>query len=307
MSPGPESTQSGIEPVVTVIVVTNQGSEGVIRRCLAALEASGDQDHVLIVDNSGTEPTSAGVETASFVDAWIRAENQGFGAAANTGVAAARARWGDGQLIALLNDDTRVASGWISPLLNALADDPAVGAVQPKLILGDTEPVLINSVGVELDDFGAGADIGCGALDGPKWGVARPIDIFTGGAVLFRTEFLIESGGFDERYFLYYEDVDLALRGAELGWTFRCEPSSVVEHWPGSSTVEIGSVLRLLQERNRLWTTFRFGSAGSIGPALWLSVRRLRHEPRRVHARALLSGLGGWPRLAVERRRARRT
>ena len=129
-------------------------------------------------------------------------------------------------MVALLNDDLEVEAGWLAPLRAALNDDPKLGAVQPKLLLAGSDPPRINSLGVTIGGDGAGSDIGYGEIDGPQFADDRPIESFTGGAVLFRSQFLEETRGFDDSYFLYYEDVDLARRGAQLGWTYRCVPAS---------------------------------------------------------------------------------
>ena len=142
-------------------------------------------------------------------------------------------------------------------------------------------------------------------MDGSAWSQPREIDVFTGGAALFRRSFLDDLGGFDERYFLYYEDVDLALRGAERGWRYRCEPASTVTHAPGSTSDELGDRLHFLRERNRVWTTIRFRGPSTIARSLWLSVRRVRHQPRRAHLRALAAGVAAAPRLLADRRRTR--
>ena len=284
---------------VTVIVVTHSGPTGPIDRCLESLRRSGGFDHLIVVDNSGSE------SPALLADLWLCVDNEGFGAAVNRGVAVAQQRWGDNQYISVLNDDTKVEMNWLAPLIDALDSNPKLGAVQPKLLIADTVPVRVNSLGVTLDRAGAGTDIGWGEVDGPAWSQSREIEIFTGGAVLFRLHFLVDTNGFDERYFLYYEDVDLALRGLELGWRYCCEPASTVKHWQGSSTSQLGPLLRGVQERNRLWIAFRFGSGDRVCSALWLSLRRLRHQPRSVHAKALIAGLLGAPRRVVDRRRAR--
>jgi N-acetylglucosaminyl-diphospho-decaprenol L-rhamnosyltransferase len=178
--------------------------------------------------------------------------------------------------------------------------------VQPKLLLAGSEPARINSVGVAIGRDGAGTDIGFGQQDGPEFAVDRAIESFTGGAVLFRAQFLTTTGGFDESYFLYYEDIDLARRGAELGWTYRCAPASRVWHRVSVSTKQLGDRALYLQERNRLRATFRFGDLSTVKSALWLSLRRLRWRPRRVHARALAAGLALAPAALLARRRARR-
>ena len=289
---------------VVVIVVTHQGRGRTVDRCLDAVRTSGGFDRLVVVDNSGH--TDVDTPPVDDVDLWLPVPNEGYGAAVNRGVDAASRRWGSADHVAVLNDDTRVGPAWLEPLLAALTADERVGAVQPKLLVAGSTPPLVNSVGVELDRTGAGTDVGLDAVDGPAWEHGREIELFTGGAVVFSAAFLAATGGFDERYFLYYEDVDLALRGGELGWRYRCEPAGTVEHWRGSSSAALGDELRRLQERNRLWVAFRFASPGAVGAALWLSIRRLRHEPRRAHATALASGLAGAPRRLVERFRARR-
>jgi GT2 family glycosyltransferase len=170
------------------------------------------------------------------------------------------------------------------------------------LLLAGSDPARVNSVGVTIGRDGAGIDVGFGEPDGPGFESDRQIESFTGGAVLFRSPFLAATGGFDDSYFLYYEDVDLARRGAEQGWSYRCVPSSVVWHRVSASTAQLGDRARYLQERNRLRFAFRFGDRAMVGHALWLSLRRLRWTPRRVHARALAAGLAGAPAALVARR-----
>jgi len=116
--------------------------------------------------------------------------------------------------------------------------------------------------------------------------------------------FLDATSGFDERYFLYYEDVDLAARGHRLGWRYRCAPRSVVEHIGSATTATRPDRTRFLQERNRLWCAARNADRTTIVRAWWLSIRRLRYEPRLVHAKALLAGSVGAPRRCWERWRA---
>jgi GT2 family glycosyltransferase len=185
----------------------------------------------------------------------------------------------------------------------ALDDDPMLGAVQPKLLLAGTDPPRVNSVGVRVGRDGAGIDVGYDETDGPQFADDRVIDSFTGGAVLFRSEFLRATRGFDESYFLYYEDLDLARRGTFLGWIYRCVPTSVVRHRLSASTSRIGDRARYLQERNRLRFVLRFGDVPTICRALWLSIRRVRWSPRGTHVRALLAGLASAPAAALGRRR----
>lgn len=288
----------------SIVVVTHRGVGDMVRACLASVDEAARSDEgaavrTVVIDNSG-RPAVPGTDYGPGVDDVVRVDNHGFGAAANTGIRLAQ-RASDAPVV-VLNDDVEVSRGWLEPLLGALAAHDRVGAVQPVLLRHGTDRV--NSVGVHLDEFGAGSDVGLGE-PADSYGRPMPIEIFTAGAVLLRPEFIAETGGFDDRYFLYYEDVDLALRGAELGWTYRCEPDSVVFHHGGATTSALGDDVVRYQERNRLWVAARFASPGTVVRAFWLSIRRLRHEPRTAHRRALVGGLVGLPGALVRRATAR--
>ncbi|MDX2382274.1 MAG: glycosyltransferase family 2 protein [Acidimicrobiia bacterium] len=292
---------------VAGVVITHRGPTAMLRRCLESISRADGPRCTIVVDN-GAHASVPRDDYGPGVGEVLRVENRGFGAAFNAGVArvgelaavAGRAP----AYIALLNDDVEVAIDWLAPLVTQLDGDHSLGAVQPKLLLAGTSPPKINSLGVRFDGAGAGSDIGYGEVDGTAYSTSRDIAVFTGGAVLFRRAFLDDLGGFDERYFLYYEDVDLALRGAERSWHFRCEPASTVVHDQGSSSGDLGDEVHYLRERNRIWTTIRFRGATTVGRSLWLSARRVRHRPRLAHTRALAAGIAAAPRLLAERRRA---
>jgi GT2 family glycosyltransferase len=284
--------------VLAVVIVTFSAEPEMLQACLASVAAGGDVDRVIVVDNGATAGVPIDVECVR------PSRNLGYGGGANAGFR--RAAELGATAIALINDDVVVEPGWLRPLIAALHDDAAIGAVQPKLLVAGTDPARVNSVGVEIDAHGAGRDIGYDEADGPQFEEARPIAAFTGGAVLFRAAFIDATGGFDDSYFLYYEDLDLARRGSALGWTYLCVPASRVWHRVSASTTKLGERARYLQERNRLRFVFRFGEPAGMARALWLSIRRLRWSPRTVHARALLAGLGSAPRALLARFRARK-
>ena len=284
--------------MIVGVVVTHAAPAAQLDRCLDALTADGSLDRVIVVDNGG----SAAIGDRERVDV-IRTDNRGYGAAANEGCALAADLGAD--MIALLNDDVIVRPAWLTVLVEALEADACLGAVQPKLLFADREPPTINSLGVVLDPYGAGHDIGSGELDHDA--EAAEIAAFTGGAVLFRRSFLEATRGFDERYFLYYEDVDLSARGGALGWRYRCVPGSIVDHIGSATTAAAPDRTLFLQERNRLWCAFRNGDARTIVRAKWLSIRRLRHDPKRVHVAAMLAGFAGAPVRLWERTRRHRS
>ena len=284
--------------MIAAVVVTYSAPTEMLARCLRALLTEGGLDRVVVVDTGGAATIdtdiSDGISPQVTV---ITMQNRGYGAAANRGLAELH----DASCLVLLNDDVVVQPGWLEPLVAALAED-RVGAAQPMLVGADHD--VVTSLGVELDRYGAGSDAGDGEPV-PVDRSTRPVELFNGGTVAFDPAFLAATGGFDERLFLYYEDVDLARRGRALGWEYRLVPTSVVEHRRGASSAGLADLTLFHQERNRLWTAARFGSAATFARALWLSIRRLRHQPSAVHRRALVAGLAGVPRRSIERLRGR--
>jgi N-acetylglucosaminyl-diphospho-decaprenol L-rhamnosyltransferase len=292
--------------VIAVVVLTFAAPPGMLEDCLASLRASSpvpdDEINVYVVDNGTMAARRLAARPELGTCTLITSiRNSGFAGGMNIGIERALA---DGaHTVVILNDDVVVDTNWLAPLMTEFTFDDRVGAVQPKLLIADSEPALINSLGVRLGADGAGLDIGIGELDTGE-NDARPIELFTGGAVALRASFLREVGMFDERFFLYYEDVDLGLRGTERGWTYRCAPASRVMHRGSATTSSQPDRTAYLRERNRLWILVRHRPIGDVARGFWLSVRRVRHHPRRVHLRALIAGVGAIPRLLISRIRA---
>jgi GT2 family glycosyltransferase len=276
--------QDGEARAVAVVVLTYGSPEGVLEEAVDALLAA-DGPVPIVVDNGGAAAGRLGGRRVDLVES---PSNDGYGAGMNRGLR--RAFAGGASHVALLNDDVIVEPGWLDAALDGF-DSASVGAVQPLLL--DLDGERINSAGVTIDRAGQGTDTGRGEpadLDDER---LRTIDAFTGGAVLVSRAFVEAVGSFDERFFLYYEDVELARRGSRRGWTYRLAPASRVRHHGSASTTALGDRVRYLQERNRLWCVCMCGSPKEIAGALWLSVRRLRHPPVGLHVRALVAGAAG--------------
>ncbi|MFT3853941.1 MAG: glycosyltransferase family 2 protein [Ilumatobacteraceae bacterium] len=284
--------------VLAVVVTTYSAPPEMLARCLRSVLDGGGADAVIVVDNGGHAVVPDGVELLQ------PGRNGGFGAAANLGFG--RAVTLGATACALLNDDVVVEPGWLDPLVAELRVGERIGAVQPKLLVAGTSPAVVNSLGVAQDRYGQGQDVAIGAPDDPADVAPRDVEMFTAGAVLLAMDFVGEVGGFDERYFMYYEDVDLGRRGAELGWCYRCAPASRVWHEGGVSSASLGGRRAALAERNRLWVLWRFADWRTIAAGVWLAVRRVLHAPRLCHAQGLVAGLAGAPRRLGERRRAGR-
>ncbi len=120
------------------------------------------------------------------------------------------------------------------------------------LALGGEPVEVINSVGISVGDDGYAADRGWLARDQGQWDTPVEVDAWSGAAVVLRADHLRQVGGFDERLFLYYEDVELSLRARRAGWHHAAVPQAVARH-VHSATVVTGSALHQhYSERNRL-------------------------------------------------------
>ncbi|HEY5709590.1 MAG TPA: glycosyltransferase family 2 protein [Solirubrobacterales bacterium] len=199
----------------TVYIPTLRAGER-LARTLKALEAQEPRPEVVIADNS-TEGLGAALVRERFP--WARAvelgENLGFGTALNRAIAAEA-----GDPIVLLNDDVTVEPGFVAALLDSLtAGVDSVAAV----LLRERDPQRIDSAGVVADRTLLGFDYLSGEPVSALTMAEDPLGP-TGGAALYRRDAFEAVGGFDERIFLYYEDLDLALRMRVAG--ARCRLAS---------------------------------------------------------------------------------
>jgi hypothetical protein len=123
-------------------------------------------------------------------------------------------------------------------------------------LVGPTYDV-INNVGSRLVRGGYGGDRGFLERDAGQYAAPEEVFAWCGGAVLLSTRYLRDVGIFDDRYFMYYEDTDLAWRGRLAGWRYCYVPESVVRHEHAASSKEGSSLFMHYVERNRFLTLAR--------------------------------------------------
>ncbi len=133
------------------------------------------------------------------------------------------------------------------------------------VVTANQEPVnVVNNVGSWLDDSWVGHERGLYEVDQGQYDESQEIGTWCGAAVLLRASHLADVGLFEESFFLYYEDTDLAVRGQGRGWRFVIEPSSIVRHIHSASTVEGSATAAHYIERNRLLLIIRHGTASEV-------------------------------------------
>ncbi|MCU1393875.1 MAG: glycosyl transferase family 2 [Ilumatobacteraceae bacterium] len=239
-------------PRITAVVVVHGSPAETVRACVQSLLDATDVDlHVVLVDNASPDGGAAcepwaTVERVTLVRS---PDNRGFAAGVNQGLR--RVRGGD--LILLLNDDATVAADAPRVCARMLAAHPDAVAVAPRVMLAN-EPELIDSIGVVIRPNGEAFN----AYIGQPWRAqVSDGDVVFGpcfGAALFRADgFDSAVGPIDERYRLYYEDIDWGLRARRAGLVTVAATDAVVFHQHALSTRLLGEATRYeLVQRNLL-------------------------------------------------------
>jgi GT2 family glycosyltransferase len=238
---------------VRVIVLNFNGGEMVQRAVASVLHSRWPAGalEVVLVDNASSDGSADRVAALFPVVRVIRSSfNAGFPAnnLAMDDLAGV-------DFVALVNPDAFVEPDWLGPLVDTLGNDAGLGAACPLMLFAapdDEGREAVNNAGCEVLTNGYARDRSMGIPFVAGAIAAADVFAWSGGAVLLRREYLDDVGLFDERFFLYYEDIDLSWRGRSRGWRYRLVPTSVVHHHHAAS-VGVGSpVHRYYTERNRL-------------------------------------------------------
>lgn len=169
--------------------------------------------------------------------------------------------------------------------------------------LGGPSMRVVHSTGVELTADGFGIDRGWLEPDDGRFDTPTEVFAWCGGAVLLRSRYLEEVGRFDESFFLYYEDLDLAWRGRRQGWRYASVPTSVVHHVHAASSGLGWAEKERRKERNRITVLRRHAG---LGPAARAWVRSTAATGGYLRRDAIAPALhGNRPRLAYVRARTR--
>jgi GT2 family glycosyltransferase len=235
---------------IAVVIVTYKSARLTVNaiRSLESERTGSQEIRVIVVDNaSGDSPEIAAAIEQNRWDSWVTLitapRNGGFAYGNNLGIEFAYAR-GRPDFIFLLNPDTLVRPGAIEILIRFLEKHPKVGIAGGSFENPDGShwpisfrfPTLMS----ELD---AGLRMGLVSRLLNRWTVARamrqenqPTDWICGAAMMIRPAVLASIGGFDENYFLYYEETDFCFRARQAGFDTWYVPASRVMHIMGQST-----------------------------------------------------------------------
>jgi GT2 family glycosyltransferase len=291
------------------VVIPSWNSVGLLPACLEAVRAQGEPVELLVVDN-GSVDGSVEYLRKNDIPHITRPRNEGFAAAVDLGVARTEAPF-----LMPLNADTEVEPGSIATLAAALAAEPALGGVQPRILqpVGEEREVdaaRLYSAGMGLTADGRAVETGAGEEQSAAWLRRREVFGVCGAACLLRRELFDQLGGYERSFFAFYEDVDLNVRAQTRGWCFEYVPDAVVWHLGNASwqaeAPRPGAWNARLVARNRLVTQARFMPSSAVPRIAVVEVGALARAARQGRFRATLRGkLEGLRRLPAALRERR--
>lgn len=271
------------------IIIVNYNARDLIRECLHSIYAGTHIPfEIIIVDNISSDGSveMLGKEFPS-IKLIKNTENVGFARANNQGIKAS-----GGDLILLLNPDTKIIGSALDRLANFLDADIKAGAAGPLLVNADGNALYTSG----RPSFGLCSQINY------YWNAAKYIDSvlknmdrsrpsrvgqLSGCCLMLKKEALDKTGMLDENYFMYYEDSDMCLRINKAGYELVLIPDVRIIHYGGKSTEDKAASLKYGVFSTKYYFRKNFGFMFS----LYLHIALLSLFILRLPYVALLAGL----------------
>jgi hypothetical protein len=256
------------------VVVVNYNGKKFLDGCLFALDRQTCQDfEVILVDNGSSDGSAAYVrERYPAVILVETGKNLGFAGGTNAGIRAAH-----GEFIFTLNNDTIADPHLLEEIVRPMIADSRVGTCGAKMVFPDGR---INSTAICISRSGAAWDRGRGEPDHGQYEVREEVFGACAGAALYRRSMLNEIGLFDEDFFLFMEDVDLAFRAQLSQWKCLYVPTARVMHFHGGTAGFQSNLSIYYGNRNLLWYVVKnFPSRTLLLASPWIIGRNCADLP----------------------------
>lgn len=208
------------------IVIPNYNGIAYLKDCLASLRQDGldHPAHIIVVDNGSEDGSPVWIQQHyPEIELIALKKNTGFCKAVNLGIHRSKTPY-----VILLNNDTKVKTGFTRALVEAISRSPKIFSVSAKMLDMKQEGLLDNAGDLYCAlgwAYARGKGKPAGAYDDPA-------EIFSacGGAAIYRRSVFAKIGYFDEAHFAYLEDVDMGWRARIFGYRNLYEPRAEVLH-----------------------------------------------------------------------------
>lgn len=243
--------EKGAEKCHVAIIIVNYNAGAMLERCLVTLDRQTFCDfRAIVIDNASTDGSADGIETKHPGVQVLRSqENLGFAWGNNNGIKAA----GDCKWIALLNPDAYPEPDWLEKLLEGARRHEDYAFFGCKMLQAD-DPDRLDGTGDIYHVSGLAWRRDHGRLEAE--GAVEDGEIFApcAAAALYRRDALSEVGGFDDGFFCYFEDVDLAFRLRLRGYRCWYVSGARVKHVGSAITGRRSDFSVYHGHRNLVWT-----------------------------------------------------
>lgn len=299
--------------------IVHFGADPGLARCLASLRGQTRRpDSIVVVDHDPAEVFSAerdALKRAFPEVEWVHAPNGGFAAGANRVVELALRSAPGAEYVLVLNPDVELEPDFARETIDAMAVRPGVALASGKLLRPGGR--LIDSAGIEMGRSRRFRDRGSEEPDDGSYGAVEAVFAVSGAALMIRTAAVsaLSLAGelFDEDFFTYHEDTDLAWRARQLGWQSLYVPTARATHvrgWRRDGRHRVARSIRRHSWKNRYLELLKNDSphdffrdlpfilpveVGRLGFALFVDrallgayVEAARHAGRALKKRAIL-------------------
>ena len=239
-------------PYSASVIIPNWNGMRWLPGCLDALKKQSLQDFEVIIVDNGSSDDSVSCIRNNYPDVKVipLAKNYGFSVAVNEGIKNATGRY-----IVLLNNDTLPDKDWLSNLVRVIENSAEKVGSLASLMVSMDDPEITDDAGDFLDWRGLAYQRGHGDPVS-RWTRNEQVFSACAGAALYRREFFVRTGIFDEKFGSYLEDIDLGLRGNLLGFSCMFVPTARVLHKSHGSAIPTSSYTYHVT-KNRLMIVFK--------------------------------------------------
>lgn len=242
--------------VVSVILV-QYNNAGLTKKAIESFAKTVSAPHeIIVVDNGSDEPDATDIfRGMNNVHLIASGENLGFGRANNLAVQHSR-----GDILLFLNNDTVTTMDFVSPILEEFQGNPSLGAAGPRLLNTDGSFQLsggdLPTFLVEVRDKVLYGMVDRKMAPAVRYAERRSVrkqnvEWVTGAALFVRAELFRRLVGFDERFFMFFEDKDLCLRIRDAGYFIRTVPEVSLVHLRGGSGTGISERIQSIYRKSQ--------------------------------------------------------
>ena len=249
-------TSLNTTPTVSIIIPHFNGVD-ILTDCLTSLNKSNYKEKEIIVVDNGSSDDSCSILSSNFPSVKLikSSKNLGYAGGCNLGAKNAKS-----PLIIFLNNDTTQTEAWIEYLVKRINSDPNIASVQPKILDANIKDHFeyAGGAGGFMDKYGfpftRGRIFDKIEIDEGQYDDACPIFWASGTAFITRKKIFLKLGGFDEKLFSHFEEIDYHWKCHLIGYRVWVEPKSTIYHI-GGRTLNYGTPFKTyLNHRNSFIT-----------------------------------------------------